>query len=358
MQRQSVLRAASALASLGVAFAAPMLAPPEAAAAERSGASTSITLTPSRTVPTGARLRLEGRVSPQRPGRVVQLQRRVAGEWQGVARDRLSRRSKFAFRQSFPVAGASRFRVVLRRGSGVSPKRTYRAVAPGFDVSYPQCGGALPVGATFAVVGVDGGRPYDANPCLAEQIGWALQAGRPAYYVNTANPGPKMSSYWPLGQRSPRTCSRKAPDSRGCAYDYGWNAAENSFARAVAAATAAGAPPVTDSTWWLDVETSNTWESLEYGETARYFANDTAVLEGMRAHLRSRGVRVVGVYSTLHQWGRITGGATLGEAPVWYAGLGTATTAAKRCSRAYSFTGGPVRLTQFARDGFDADHRC
>ena len=62
----------------------------------------------------------------------------------------------------------------------------------GFDVSYPQCGAVLPGGADFAVVGVDGGRPFDPNPCLAEQIAWARTAGRPQYYLNTANPGPRQ----------------------------------------------------------------------------------------------------------------------------------------------------------------------
>jgi hypothetical protein len=64
------------------------------------------------------------------------------------------------------------------------------------------------------------------------------------------------------------------------------------------------------------------------------------------------------VYSTLHQWQRITGGASLGRAPVWYAGVGTQASARARCAPAYSFTGGPVRLTQFLRNGFDADLRC
>jgi hypothetical protein len=228
----------------------------------------------------------------------------------------------------------------------------------GNDVSYPQCGGTLPTASDFGIVGVDGGRPFAVNPCLAEQIGWARSFGRPIYYVNTANPGPKLSTHWPLGQTQPRACTRSRPDSAACAFDYGWNAAKDSLARARAAAASVGAPDVTRSTWWLDVEVHNTWESLEYGERPKFVGNDTAALAGMQRFLERRGVRRVGVYSTLHQWRQITGDATLGRAPVWYAGLGTRATARARCSPAYSFTGGPVRLTQFARNGFDADLRC
>ncbi len=229
----------------------------------------------------------------------------------------------------------------------------------GFDVSFPQCGTTLPRSAAFGVVGVDGGRPFDPNPCLAEQIAWADAVGRPAYYMNTANPGPRLSSYWPLGQRTPRVCSRAEPDSAACAFDYGVNAAKDSFARARAAARAAGAPDVRRSTWWLDVETLNTWESLEYGERPKYLRNDTAVLKGMTRALQRRGVRTVGVYSTTYQWDRITGGASLRRAPVWYAGVGSAAQARRRCSPAHSFTGGRVRMAQFlARNGLDGDLRC
>lgn len=353
---RSVLRAATAVAAM--ILGATLLPATPATSAERNSSAAKVTLTPSRTVPTGATLRLTGRVSPARPGTAVRLQHRVDGTWRTVDRIRLSRRSAYVFKRSFALAGRTTLRVTLVRGSGASPRRTYRAVRPGYDVSYPQCGGGLPVGATFGVVGVDGGRPYDPNPCLAEQISWALASGRPSYYVNTANPGPKLSSYWPVGQSSPRQCTRTVPDSTGCAYDYGWNAARDSYARAVAAAAAVGAPDVRASTWWLDVETGNTWEALEYGETSTYHANDTAVLTGMRAYLRGRGIRAVGVYSTAHQWERITGGARLGRAPVWYAGLGGASSAARRCSPEFSFTGGQVRRTQFLRDGFDANHAC
>jgi hypothetical protein len=254
--------------------------------------------------------------------------------------------------------------VMVAAGLLVAPAAANAAPVPmaaaerGNDVSYPQCGAPLPSGHDFGIVGVDGGKPYDVNPCLAEQIVWARSAGRPAYYVNTANPGPRLSTHWPLGQTQPRTCTRSHPDSEACAFDYGWNAAKDSLARARAAAASVGAPDVTRSSWWLDVEVHNTWESLEYGHTATFLRNDTAVLRGAQRLLERRGVRRVGAYSTLHQWQRITGGASLGQAPVWYAGVGTQASARARCAPAYSFTGGPVRLTQFLRNGFDADLRC
>ena len=94
-------------------------------------------------------------------------------------------------------------------------------------------------------------------------------------------------------------------------------------------------------------------------ERAKYLRNDTAVLAGMTRALHKRGVDVVGVYSTGHQWDRITGGASLDRAPVWYAGVGSAATARSRCKPAWSFTGGRVRMTQFlAPSGLDGDLRC
>jgi len=243
--------------------------------------------------------------------------------------------------------------------AGTSGSPTFSARERGFDVSYPQCGSVLPTAADFAVVGVDGGRPFDVNACLAEQVAWAHQFGRPAYYVNTANPGPKLSDHWPIGQRKPQVCARAKPDSAACAFDYGVNAAKDAFDRARAAALSVGAPDVRRSTWWLDVETHNTWESLEYGERPTYLRNDTAVLAGMTRGLHKRGVDVVGVYSTGHQWDRITGGASLDRASVWYAGVGSAATARSRCKPAWSFTGGRVRMTQFlAPSGLDGDLRC
>src|SRR5262245_23430661 len=48
----------------------------------------------------------------------------------------------------------------------------------GIDVSWPQCGAALPrVPLDFAIVGVTYGYATTSNPCLADQVAWAKQTG-------------------------------------------------------------------------------------------------------------------------------------------------------------------------------------
>jgi hypothetical protein len=320
-----------------------------------------VSLTVSGRVPVGATVIITGRLRTAAPRSTVKLRSRTTGGWHTVATKKLTRKSTYRFSQKFAAVGSRQFRVVVPRHGATrmikSASRTVRASIPGRDVSYPQCQSVLPAG-PFGIVGVDGGLPFKANACLAAEIAWAAAFGPPAYYANTANPGPTKSTHWPAGQTSPRVCAATAPDSSACSYDYGWNAAADSYARAAAAAASVGTPAVASATWWLDAETGNTWESLELGETAVYYGNDTAALTGMRDFLRASGVRTVGVYSTTHQWQRITGGASLGKAPVWYAGLGGPSSAAAHCASTFSFTGGPVRLTQYVSGGFDADNAC
>lgn len=237
--------------------------------------------------------------------------------------------------------------------------------APGYDVSHPQCAAPLPAAASFAIVGVNGGKVFGANPCLAKQIAWAYARGTvPAYYANTANPGPLLSSHWPSGQRYPEVCEPDYPanDSAACAYDYGWNAAADSYSNAYAAAQeaygAGAAEP--DGEWWLDVEAGNTWAALEYGPTLQTWANDVAVLRGAVDYLTTEArVRHVGFYSTALQWDAITGGtAAFAAHPVWLAGADSLATAISSCGPSYSFSGGAVTLVQYLQDGYDANYRC
>lgn len=221
----------------------------------------------------------------------------------------------------------------------------------GFDISYPQCGGAYPTAPAFAVVGVNGGRVFGANPCLAGQITWAGGA-KGQLYANTGNPGPALSSHWPLGQTSPRYCDPASSDTADCAFDYGYNAAADSYATAVSAygqLGLAGSPAGTR--WWLDVETSNSWRSD--------VSLNVAALAGEVAYLRDVArVSSIGFYSTDQQWGTITGGTlTFSAHPSWLAGALSLKSAKDRCSRA-AFTGNVLVYTQYPYQGFDADFAC
>src|SRR5947207_1080662 len=102
----------------------------------------------------------------------------------------------------------------------------------GNDISWPQCGGAFPAQAGFGIIGVNGGRPFTQNPCLAAEWQWALSnRGAPAYYMNISNPG--------------------TADPSG----YGASAAAYALNYA---SSATGASSAVNHVWWLDVETANT----------------------------------------------------------------------------------------------------
>ena len=224
-------------------------------------------------------------------------------------------------------------------------------VARGYDISWPQCGGPYPSNPAFGIVGVNKGIVFSPNPCLASEITWGggLQA---QLYANTGNPGPQLSSHWPKGQTSPRYCDAANPDTADCAYDYGWNAAADSYADAVAAYQALGlAGTPAGTAWWLDVETSNSWRS----DTSL----NVAALQGAAAYFTTvAGVGSLGIYSTSYQWGVIAGGSTAFSAyRSWVAGVGNLSNAQSHCSGA-GFTGGGVQLAQYAYNGYDADVLC
>jgi hypothetical protein len=242
--------------------------------------------------------------------------------------------------------------------AGGAKSKSARPPAATYDVSYPQCGKTLPGAITGGIVGVNNGVALSANPCLATEWSWATKgtAYAPAFYANTGDPGPAHSSHWPTGQTSPQVCDPATGNSTACSYDYGWNYAIDAVNRARAVTSTANT-----AMWWLDVETGNSWQTLEsaYGQTATSRANDQASLAGAIAALQQSGVATVGVYSTSYQWTQITGGTgtQFAAQPAWVAGVGSLSTAQNNC-RSISFTGGRVTLTQYAQSGYDADYHC
>lgn len=217
--------------------------------------------------------------------------------------------------------------------------------AVGHDISWPQCGRPVPTPGAFGIVGVTGGRPYTRNPCLAEQFAWAESTpGGAGFYMNTSNPGiDSLSVDW-YGQLAPDPACRPGNDG-ACAYNFGYNAAADAFAYARDATGHAGG-----RVWWLDVETDNSWSDTDV-------VANRASIQGSLDFLQRQPDVVVGIYSSPRMWRWIMADHVLPAVPSWMAGATTQAGAVAHCDPSFSFTGGPVALSQWVED-FDHDYVC
>ena len=133
-------------------------------------------------------------------------------------------------------------------------------------------------------------------------------------------------------------------NSPACSWRYGWERARESVTDIFQpAARDAGVDPLPSSyRWWLDVETSNTWQ--DGSDDAR--GRNRATLEGMVAYLDLRGAEV-GLYSTGQQWAQIVGtvpaDSPLNGLPSWLAGSVTLTQAVAECLQPPLVPGGQGR---------------
>jgi hypothetical protein len=205
--------------------------------------------------------------------------------------------------------------------------------AKGYDISWPQCGSALPPRATVAVVGVNGGWAFTSNPCFASEARWA--GGNLTTYINLNSPRGSASG-WATGP-----AGKCAKGDLYCeSYNYGYNTAKFSVRSAERNGTHS-------KTWWLDIETQSYWSSRQ--------AANARVIGGAIAALKADGLKPA-VYSTTYQWDVITGGYVPGTI-AWYP-TGIATSSPRRWCKQTSFAGGPVSLVQSANGRFDGDYSC
>lgn len=209
----------------------------------------------------------------------------------------------------------------------------------GYDISWPQCHGPYPSNyASIGIVGVNNGKPFTENKCLASQWYWTGQYSvRDAVYINLDYPRTTtVYQLWgPAG-----FCSM---DDLMCqTYNYGWNAARDAVVRAKRAG-------VKTDEWWLDVETMNHW-SEQRGLNERIIAGAIEYLQGQEFK--------VGIYSTPYQWGVIAGGYMPGL-PVWTAGAEDYVEALQRCDddMRWGFGGGNVELVQYV-ETYDTNVIC
>jgi hypothetical protein len=227
--------------------------------------------------------------------------------------------------------------------------------ATGYDISWPQCGGAYPPPAAVTVVGVNGGLSHNpagdditVNPCLRSEAAWA--GSNLTVYINVdgvPNGDPPSAAAGPAG-----VC---APSDLLCqGYNWGWDGA----VRSVGYAHAIGLFP---TVWWLDVEdpcgfAPQLWrcDSLE--------SNDR-VLQGALDGLRANGM-IAGIYSTFYQFPRVAGYWYAPGTPLWIPGATTLPDAASRCTNTFFwFGGGTPWLIQYGYGSggpvvWDPDYAC
>jgi hypothetical protein len=152
-----------------------------------------------------------------------------------------------------------------------------------------------------------------------------------------------LSSHWPSGQQTPRACD--GTWSVDCSYDYGWNAAADSFAMASAVAGGGVAMP-----WWLDEDSANSWSTD--------MASNIGSLWGAVDYLTGAGASAIGFYSNSSSWGSLIGSRTVfASYASWVAGARNAKDAAAGCG-ATSITGGRIKYSQYSSGRYDADYPC
>jgi hypothetical protein len=222
--------------------------------------------------------------------------------------------------------------------------QAYTSESTGYDISHPQCGGPYPTG-TFGIVGVNGGYPFvHYNPCLNDEYNHTQNA---ALYINTG--------YDPIytqvdGKHSTPECVMQSATIEGTsAQQAAWAVGCSEAARSIDYATSQGA--TSPSSWWLDVETSNSWSSTD-------LSLNQYTIQGIVDTLLRQSPGAIGVYSTAYQWRTIVGSLPIsGVLADWVA---TGSTSAER-ARSFcgtGFSGGPVWFVQYLHGGFDTDYTC
>ncbi len=210
----------------------------------------------------------------------------------------------------------------------------------GNDFSYPQCSATSYPQQTFNIVGVTSGRAFQYNSCFGSEYKWATGlTTQPSVYMNlnapigtTASKG--MSGYYGKCAKSNKACQAK---------NYGYNAAQDAYNYVVSSLSTTAYP--NPAMWWLDIETSNSWESKT--------TLNQDVIDGATQFFTNQKIPV-GIYSTASMWNSITG-KYQNKLPTWVATNSTITPS----SCPASFTGGTTYILQYNNSsGFDADFAC
>jgi hypothetical protein len=266
---------------------------------------------------------------------------------------------------------------LVPNGASLSYPDVYAHGSVGFDYSFPGCGNSAPTTSSlgtrysFGIVGINDGRPFTQNPCLATEF-WNAATVVPlvSFYINISAPVPPPPTPAMNGPKG--ACS--STDYVCQSYNFGYNAAQDAYSRA---ATTLGASTVVGRVWWLDVETANSWWGVDNGNCSSS-CNDQ-VLQGAIDYFHQGGMTVgaysissmwaqaqamhtavamSGVASPIRLWTQIANKSYQPGIPAWTSGASSLSTAPSFCSST-SFTGGPVWLVQEPLNNYyDEDYAC
>ena len=220
----------------------------------------------------------------------------------------------------------------------------YTSGSTGYDISYPQCGGPYPTGA-FGIVGVTGGYPFvHYNPCLADEY---TQTPNAALYINTG--------YDPIytqvdGKHSTAECVTQSATIQGTAPQRAaWAVGCSEASRSIAYASSQGA--TSPSSWWLDVETENSWSSTD-------LSLNQYTIQGIVDTILRQSPAAVGVYSTAYQWRTIVGNLPVSGVLADWVATGSPSAGRARATCGTGFSGRPVWFVQYLHAGFDTNYTC
>ncbi len=214
----------------------------------------------------------------------------------------------------------------------------------GYDISYPQCGGAYPTGA-FGIVGVDAGYPFaHYNPCLRDQVS---HTPNPALYVNTGYDPvyTQVDATHTLPACLTQSGSVTGTDLQKAAWAVGCSEAT----RSIDYATSQGV--TNPSSWWLDVEDANSWSSTD-------LSLNQYTLQGVVDTILRQSPAAVGIYSTAYQWTTIVGSLPVSGVNANWVATGASSEKTARSYCGTGFTGAPVWFVQYLHAGFDTNYAC
>ncbi len=228
---------------------------------------------------------------------------------------------------------------------------SYPPGATGYDISFPQCSGSganVPPRSEIAIVGVNGGRAFTRNPCLAAELSWASNSPG-VVYMNVNAPGSSSNDMTgPAG-----SCS--SSDYSCQATNYGYNAVNWAISYAKQQASQVGTPP--PKAVWLDVErvggcSGTTLPSSGYWTCSTSL--NASVISGAVDAISTAGL-AGGIYSTAYQWQKIAGSYSP-SLPLWIPGGSSHSSVCSGSS--YWFGGGKATITQGQSGNFDTDEAC